>query len=170
MRPLKWLVFAPSLLLSATSSPADDLHVSGSATIELRYFGEEREEKSDEIIGFFDQYQFLRNKDASGPFELGLSALQLDVLGAALNPSIRTTTAGGGRGPSPIGSAAFEPICSFQTPTAPRARSAFKAVSACGEASMGPFRWRSSPKRKTGRRSSDWSGCAATRSTEKSAR
>lgn len=79
------------MVLGAVGAPlrAEDLAIRGSATSELRYLGEKGAEKSDARTGFFDQYDYTRNKEASGPFEVALSEVALDVTREDETPVLR---------------------------------------------------------------------------------
>jgi hypothetical protein len=77
------------LLLAGTASAGDDYEVRWSVTSELRYKAEKFEEKAEDLTGFFDQYEFVRNKESSGPFELALSEVNWDLFVEEETPMLR---------------------------------------------------------------------------------
>jgi hypothetical protein len=77
------------LLMAGVTSADDDLQFEWSGTLEMRLKDFQSPVDDDDKTGFFDQYEFTRNKDKEPTIELGLRELDLDVLGAQDTPRLQ---------------------------------------------------------------------------------
>jgi hypothetical protein len=74
---------------AGVSSADEDLELLWSGTLEMRLKDFQSPADDDDTTGFFDQYDFTRNKDKEPSIELALSAFDLDLLGARQTPRLQ---------------------------------------------------------------------------------
>ncbi|UCE87735.1 MAG: hypothetical protein JSU66_08525, partial [Deltaproteobacteria bacterium] len=74
------IVLFVTLFVSAPAAAEGEYELDWSATFEARLKDFQSPEDDDDVAGFFDQYEFTRNKDKQPTIELGLSEFALDLL------------------------------------------------------------------------------------------
>lgn len=77
------------LLLTSGPATADDYEIRWSASLEAALHSIASQEADDDVTGFFDQYEFVPNKDDDVPAEIGLTEASFDLLGAGETPLLR---------------------------------------------------------------------------------
>jgi hypothetical protein len=83
------VLLAATWFVASVTFADQDLEFEWSGTFELRLQDFESPVDDDDKTGFFDQYEFTRNKDDEPTIEFGLSEFDLDLLGASETPRLQ---------------------------------------------------------------------------------
>jgi hypothetical protein len=81
-------LLATSLLVAGVSS-AEELELGWSSTLELRLKNLSSPANDDDTTGFFDRYEFTRNKNEEPTVDIGLREFDLDLLGNRDTPRLQ---------------------------------------------------------------------------------
>jgi hypothetical protein len=77
------------LLLCLPSAADEEIKLQWSATLEGMFNILDDRESDDDVTGFFDQYEFVPNKDDDVPFQLGIPEASLDVFAEGDTPRLQ---------------------------------------------------------------------------------
>jgi hypothetical protein len=83
------VLLAATWFVAGVTFADEDLEFEWSGTLELRLQDFESPVDDDDKTGFFDQYEFTRNKDDEPTIEIGLSEFDLDLFGARETPRLQ---------------------------------------------------------------------------------